>query len=266
MPAVPFEMKEMFSQKVLPLLGQHFDFPSIVHRTILTHGIAESHLAEMLEDFESTLHKDVRLAYLPSPERLRLRFSIRGKSEEQGKEILENEIRKLKTIIGKAVYGEGNYFLEQTVFELLKERNATLATAESCTGGSISAKITSIPGSSQVFLGGTVAYSNRVKTAHLGVPESMIEKYGAVSREVVEAMAEGALERFGSDYSVAVSGIAGPEGGTEEKPVGTVWIAVSGNKKTFSKKYTFGKRRNINIQRASAKALDMLRKFILDFY
>lgn len=266
MPAVPFEMKEMFSDKVLPLLEQHFDFPSIVHRTILTHGIAESRLAEMLEDFEAALHKDVKLAYLPSPERLRLRLSLWGKSKEKGEEILENEIRKLKKIIGKAIYGEGNYFLEQTVFKLLKERNATLATGESCTGGSISAKITSLPGSSQVFLGGTVAYSNQVKSEHLNVPESLIEKHGAVSQEVVEAMAEGALERFGSDYSIAVSGIAGPEGGTQEKPVGTVWIAVAGKNKLFSKKYTFGKRRNINIQRASAKALDMLRKFILDFY
>ena len=266
MPAVPFEMKEMFSEKVLPLLAQHFDFPSIVHRTVLTHGIAESHMAQMLEDFEAALHKDVKLAYLPSPERLRLRFSIGGKSKQQAEEILEAEIHKLKKIIGKAIYGEGNYFLEQTVFELLKERKATLATAESCTGGSIAAKITSVPGSSQVFLGGTVAYSNQVKTEHLKVPEALIEKHGAVSREVVEAMAKGALNVFGSDYSIAVSGIAGPDGGPDEKPVGTVWIAVAGNDKLFSKKYIFGKRRNINIQRASAKALDMLRKFILDFY
>ena len=265
-PAVPFEMKEMFTEKILAKLLKHFTLPTIVQRTVLTHGIPESHLAEQLQNWEQQLDKQIKLAYLPSPERLRLRLSIQCTDKEKAQAKLEAEIKKLHKIIGRAIYGEGDYFLEHEVFNLLKKKGKTVVTAESCTGGSVAAKITSIAGSSQIFLGSVVAYSNDVKINKLDVPKKEITKHGAVSKEVVENMAVGALNNFKSDYSIAVSGIAGPDGGTIEKPVGTVWIAVADRQKVFSKKFNFGKRRNINIRRAGSKSLDMLRKFILDYY
>lgn len=266
MPAVPFEMKEMFGKKMLPLLQETFVFPKIIQRTVLTHGIPESHMAELLQDWETNLTGRIKLAYLPSPERLRLRLSMQSSEKADAEKKIDTEIRKLHKIIGKSIYGEGNYFPEHAVLDLLKERKKTVATAESCTGGNIAGRLTSVPGSSQAYKGSTIAYSNDIKTARLDVAEEDIIKHGAVSRQVVEAMAKGAIKNFGTNYGVATSGVAGPGGGTPEKPVGTVWIAVASKEKVFSKKYNFGKRRDINIRRSSAKALDMLRKFILDFY
>ncbi len=265
LPAVPFEMKAMFLKSVLPLLKAKFELPIIKYRTILTHGVPESHLAEMLNEWETALPKQVKLAYLASPERVRLRLGTECRSGEEADAILNKQVEELHKILGKAIYGEGDYFLEQSIFQMLKKRNKTVSTAESCTGGYLASRITSVAGSSAVFKGGIVAYSNEIKEKLLDIPAELIRKHGAVSKEVARAMAEGTLRSFNTDYAMAVTGIAGPGGGTVQKPVGTVWIAVADKQQIVAAKYNFGQRRDINIRRSSAKAMDMLRKLMLDF-
>lgn len=266
MPAVPFEMREMFSKKVIPLLEKRFNTPHIFHKTVQTFGIPESELAEILNDWEKNLHPKISLAYLPSPERIRLRLSIICDENDKAQEIVDSEVRKLYEIIGKSIFAEGDVFLQQALGELLKNENSTLATAESCTGGNIARLITSVPGSSAYFKGGIVAYSNEIKQNVLGVEEDILKNYGAVSAQTVEMMAKGALKLMKTDYAIAVSGIAGPDGGTPEKPVGTVWIAVARKNKCVAKEYHFGMLRDINIRLASSKAMDMMRKLILKYY
>ncbi|MCF6365193.1 MAG: competence/damage-inducible protein A [Bacteroidales bacterium] len=266
LPAVPFEMKELVKTKVLPLLGQKMTTSNVIHKTVLTYGIPESSLAELLSDWEKNLHEKIKLAYLPSPERIRLRFSMVCKEKDKALKIINAEIEKLKKIIGKAIFGYGDYFLQDATGKILKDRKSTLSVAESCTSGNVARLITSVPGSSEYFKGGIVAYSNEIKNKFLNVPEVLIKKYGAVSKEVVEAMVKGQKESFKTDYAVAISGIAGPGGGTPDKPVGTTWIAVAGDEGIISKKYTFGKMRDVNVRFASSKALDMLRKYISGYY
>lgn len=263
MPAVPFEMKAMFSDKILPALRKHFNTPKIVHRTILTYGIPESALAEKLSGWQKNLHPKISLAFLPSPERLRLRMSMICENEQKANKILDSETQKLKQIIGPAIFGYGNRFLHEVIGDILKEKKCRLATAESCTGGYIARLITSVPGSSEYYNGSVVAYSNRIKQKVLSVKPETLEKHGAVSKETVKEMVQALLHLFETDYAIAVSGIAGPEGGTDEKPVGTVWIAVGDKKTIFAKKYSFGTKRAINIRLAGSKALDLLRKKIL---
>jgi len=266
LPAVPFEMKELMERQVLPKLKEVTKTPNVIHKTVLTYGIPESTLAELIGDWEQKLHAEIKLAYLPSPERIRLRFSMICDNKEKCNSIIEDEIEKLKKIIGKSIFGYGNMFLEEAVGKLLKEKRATLSIAESCTAGNISRLIASVPGSSEYFKGGIVSYSNEIKNKQLGVSQDLLDDFGAVSKKVVEAMATGQRELFNTDYSVAISGIAGPGGGTAEKPVGTTWIAVASKDGVISKKYTFGKRRLLNVRFASSKALDMLRKYILGYY
>ena len=265
MPAVPFEMKEMFEVRVLPLLKEKFKLPKVIHKNILTYGFPESSLAEKLSDWEQNLHSKISLAYLPSPERIRLRLSMICDTEEKAEKILDAEVQKLKNIIRENIFGYGDGFLQDALAEILNERNVSVSTAESCTSGNIARLITSVPGSSSYFKGGIAAYSNEVKTAILKVSEETLEKYGAVSKEIVEQMVKGQLELFNTDYGIAVSGIAGPDGGTEEKPVGTTWIAVGNKEKIIARKYTFGTRRLLNVRFASARAMDNLRRFILGF-
>ncbi|NOZ34385.1 MAG: competence/damage-inducible protein A [Chlorobi bacterium] len=265
MPAVPFEMKEMFETDVLPMITKRFKNPYVIHKTVLTYGFPESTLAEKLSDWEQNLHSKITLAYLPSPERIRLRLSMICDTKEKAEDILDKEIQKLQNLIGDSVFGYGNLFLQDTLGEILKNKNLTVSTAESCTGGNIAHLITSVPGSSSYFKGGIVAYSNKIKTSLLKVSEKILEKYGAVSKEVVEQMVKGQLELLGTDYGIAVSGIAGPAGGTPEKPVGTTWIAVGNKEKIIARKYTFGTRRLLNIRFASARALNNLRRFILGY-
>ena len=265
MPAVPFEMKEMFETSILPFLKEKFNLPKIVHRNVLTYGFFESSLAEKLSSWEEQLHPKIKLAYLPSPERIRLRLSMICDSEEKAEKILDEEVQKLQNLIGESIFGYGDIFLQEALAEILKEKKATISTAESCTSGNIARLITSVPGSSAYFKGGIAAYSNEVKTALLKVPEEILEKHGAVSREVVEQMVKGQLELFNTDYGIAVSGIAGPDGGTPEKPVGTTWIAVGNKNKIIARKYTFGTRRLLNVRFASSKAMDNLRRFILGY-
>ncbi|NPA66998.1 MAG: competence/damage-inducible protein A [Chlorobi bacterium] len=262
-PAVPFEMKEMFETSVLPLLKKRFKTPSVIHRNILTYGYFESDLAEKLSDFEKNMHPNVSLAYLPSPERIRLRLSITSEDAEKAKKILDTETEKIEKEISDAVFGYGDIFLQDAVAGILKEKKQTVSTAESCTSGNIARLITSVPGSSAYFKGGIAAYSNEVKMSLLNVSEATLDKYGAVSEEVVKEMLKGLLDLMKTDYGIAVSGIAGPDGGTPEKPVGTTWIAAGNKEKIIAKKYIFGNRRLLNVRFASARALDNLRRFIL---
>jgi len=266
MPAVPFEMKEMFTISVLPLLKEKFKLPEIIHRNIITYGYSESSLAEKLEKWEQNLNSKISLAYLPSPERIRLRLSMICDTKKKAKIILDKEVEQLHKLIGENIFGYGDIFLQDSLSEILINKKATVSTAESCTSGNIARLITSVSGSSAYFKGGIVAYSNEVKTSLLNVSEEILEKHGAVSKEVVEQMVRGQLKLFGTDFGIAVSGIAGPDGGTDEKPVGTTWIAIGNKNKIIARKYTFGTRRLLNVRFASARAMDNLRRFILGYH
>ena len=262
MPGVPYEMKELMTKQILPSISRYFKTPVIIHRNILTYGTFEAKLAEMLSGFEDQLPPEIKLAYLPAEGVIKLRLTGRGDREERIKKIIDREIEKLYKIIPKYIFGEQNDSLEKTIGVLLKEKDETLCTAESCTGGMIAHQITTVPGSSDYFIGSVVAYSNRIKEKELGVNSTTLEKEGAVSRQVVEQMAQGVRERFGAGYSIATSGIAGPAGGTPEKPVGTIWIAVAGKNGTYSRKFIFGNDRLRNIKRSTLTALNLLRQYI----
>ncbi len=262
MPGVPFEMKAIMEEHILPRL-KALSRISIVHRTILTQGVGESFLAAKIEAWENDLPSNIKLAYLPQPGIVRLRLTGSGPE----KSIVESEINKytdaLYQLIPEYIYGEGNDSLELVAGKLLKAHQYTLATAESCTGGYIAHLITGIPGSSDYFKGSVVAYANEIKENVLGVSPKTIEKYGAVSEETVFEMAAGIIRQFKTNCAIAVSGIAGPDGGTDEKPVGTIWICVLTPKGAETRKFTFGEHRGRNIRRAALAALDMLRKQLL---
>jgi nicotinamide-nucleotide amidase len=259
MPGVPFEMKGIMKGEVLPRLKDKNGGGAIVHKTVHTIGIPESILAEKLEEWEDALPEFIHLAYLPNPGQIRLRFSAFGNDETQLKEAIELEIKKLKAIIPEAIFGYDNDTLAGVVGKILMDKKATVATAESCTGGQIAHSITLVPGSSGWFKGSVVAYSNDVKTGVLKVNPDDVEKYGAVSEQVVKQMADGVRKLTNAEYSVATSGIAGPDGGTDEKPVGTVWIAVASPDEIIAQKFTFNNNRERNIIRSSQTALNMLR-------
>ena len=262
MPGVPYEMKAMMENHILPALKEQFCSSYLIHKTLMIHNYAESELAEKIEDWENNLPSEVKLAYLPSPGRIRLRMSVRGDDKDYIDTLLEELTRKLTLIIPNDISSFDSEFIEQTVGRLLSKYEKTLSIAESCTGGMISQKISSVPGCSEYFLGCIVAYSNDIKTQKLGVKSDVLEKYGAVSEEVIIEMVESVREKMNSDYSVATSGIAGPGGGTIDKPVGTTWIAVSSAKRIVTKKYNLGDQRSRNIEKASTIALNMLREFI----
>ena len=263
MPGVPFEMKHMMSHHVIPMLKKRFNTQSIIHKNIMTYGAPEALLAEMLSDFEAALPEDVSLAYLPSSGVIKLRLTGRGENRDMLEKIIGEQAGKLYQTIPDLIYGEDEKSLEKVVGELLAARKQTLSTAESCTGGKIAQMITSVAGSSAYFMGSVIAYDNSVKRNLLGVPDELLDKYGAVSEQVVAAMAEGARGVTGTDFSVATSGIAGPDGGTVSKPVGTVWIAVSSDKGTVSEKYVYSSERHHNILRFSNAALNLLRLQII---
>jgi len=262
MPGVPFEMKAMMENDILPLLKEKFNTPFIYHKTILTQGAGESFLAEMIEKWEDNLPSHIRLAYLPSPGAVRLRLTAKGDSEKI-KDETEELVKKLRHIIEKYIYGYDDDTLEEVVGNLLREKKYTLSTAESCTGGNIAHLITSVAGSSDYFIGSIVSYANRIKESFLNVDAATLNRYGAVSEPVVLAMAENVKEKFSTDYAIAVSGIAGPGGGTVEKPVGLVWIAIATPEKVFAKSFRFGNNRLRNIEVSSQTALNMLRKELL---
>lgn len=259
LPGVPYEMKALFSEEVIVRLAKRFEMGAIVHKTIMTTGVGESFLAAKIKDWENNLPSYIKLAYLPQPGIVRLRLSAKGSDKHVLKQELDQLTETIKQIVPEVIFGYDDILLEETVGKLLKEKRKTVATAESCTGGYIAHLITSIPGSSDYFLGSIISYSNDVKMNQLGVSSDALEKHGAVSQEVVEQMAKGARERLKTDFALATSGIAGPDGGTEEKPVGTVWIALAGPDGVISQKFHFGEHRGRNIRRSALAALNMLR-------
>ena len=263
MPGVPFEMKAIMEQEVLPLLI-HKHKQVIIHRTILTEGVGESMLASIIEPWEDALPDFIKLAYLPQPGMVRLRLTAYGKAREVLQNAINRAENELFPLAGKYIFGFDDDTLESVVGQLLRQKGKTLSTAESCTGGNIAQLITSIAGSSDYFKGSVVAYSNEIKEKLLGVPHQTLLDYGAVSEQTVIAMAEGIRERFDTDYSIAVSGIAGPGGGTDEKPVGTTWIAVATPAGSTARKFLLGDHRGRNIRKASVSALNMLRGKLMD--
>jgi len=264
MPGVPFEMKYIITEKFIPFLKENFSTEEIVHKTIMTQGIPESHLAEKIESWENNLPQEIKLAYLPQPGIVRLRLSAIGKDRNKLNTLIENEILKLQKIIPEAIYGFDEEKIELALYKLLKKQKKTMATAESCTGGNISALITSIPGSSSIYKGSIIAYSNEIKHKILNVSKQTLDKYGAVSKQTVEEMCKGLLQSFNTDYVISVSGIAGPDGGTEEKPIGTTWICIASKDKLIAEKHLFGEDRGRNIRRATLTALNMLRNNFLN--
>lgn len=262
LPGVPFEMKYLLEHEVLPRVKEKFSTPFILHRTLLTQGIGESFLAEKIATFEDRLPAYVKLAYLPASGMVRLRLTASGDEAMIRAEVGRLE-RELLEEIKEYHFGYDEETIQEVTGRLLLEKKLTIATAESCSGGNIAHLLTSVPGSSAYYMGSMVTYSYESKTRLLDIPEDLINKHGAVSEEVVTLMAENVRKKIGTDCSVATSGIAGPGGGTPDKPVGTVWIGVSIPGKTFAKKVLLGDNRLRTIQVASETALNMLRKALI---
>jgi len=258
MPGVPFEMMYLMQEEILPRLTKAFDLPFIYHKTILTANLGESFLAQEIAVIEDSLPADIKLAYLPKLGQVRLRLSTSGPDEQQLKDKVEVYAQQIITKLKPYVVAEEDISLEEAILKIMKEKGLTLSTAESCTGGYISHLITKHPGCSAVFAGGAVTYSYELKESVLGVKAETLAKYGAVSEQTVREMAAGAISHFNTDYSVAVSGIAGPDGGTDDKPVGTVWIAVANKNKVVARLFTFGNKRIQNIERSASSALSMV--------
>jgi len=263
-PGVPFEMEAIMTEEVFPRLIELGITQSIVHKTVLTIGLPESMLAEKIEKWEDALPDFIKLAYLPSPMMVRLRLSAYGTDQSVLETEIDRQVKELLKIIPESVFGFDDDNLGIALGRMLVQSGKTLALAESCTGGSVAQFITSNAGSSAYFKGGVVAYSNEIKNSLLGVPAEMLESFGAVSQQVAEAMALGVQKVLNADYAVATTGIAGPDGGSEEKPVGTVWIAVGGPSGVKSKKYIFKHNRERNVIRTTHTALNMLRTFIIN--
>lgn len=258
MPGVPFEMMYLMEEEILPRLKNNFDLPYIVHQTILTVGQGESYLAQQIDDIEDSLPSHIKLAYLPKLGQVRLRLSAIGKDENALKVEVATYAQKIIERAKDYVAAEEDVPLEKAILDLMKANSVTLSTAESCTGGYISHLITQHAGSSAVFAGGAVAYSYDLKETTLGVKHQTLTEFGAVSEQTVKEMAQGAVVKFKTDYSIAVSGIAGPDGGMPGKPVGSVWIAIGSKDRVIAKLFTFGNKRIQNIERSATAALTML--------
>lgn len=263
MPGVPYEMKGMMEDDVVPELLRRFEVPAIVHRTLFTAGQGESYLAERLRDFEPSLPPHIKLAYLPNYGMVRLRLTGRGADAAALEQEVAGRFDELQFLLADCTISQEDESLETVIGKLLMKKGKTLATAESCTGGYIAHLITRHAGASAYFAGSVVSYSNAVKRKLLGVKQETLDSRGAVSEETVRQMAAGVLQQTGADYGLAVSGIMGPDGGSEEKPVGTVWIAVAGKDKIMAKKLWFRFDRERNIDLTAANALLMLRTLIL---
>lgn len=264
LPGVPFEMKAIMNQYGFDAIKENFDLPFNYYHTTLITGIGESQLAERIADWETNLPKQMELAYLPSPGIIRLRLGLTGKDRIITKNLVLEQITKLETLIPDLIFGNSDVKIEEIVSDLLIKNKKTVSAAESCSGGSIAQSFTALAGCSTWFNGSVVAYANQAKSSLLKIPINIIKLHGAVSKEVVTLMAKNAKLQLKTDYSIATSGIAGPSGGTKDKPVGTIWIAVSGPNGEKAEKYTFGKERNINIMRTKIAALNLLRIQILE--
>lgn len=266
LPGVPYEMKALLTEEVLPRLSELLPGGTVLHHTFHTAGEVESALAALLEPFEDALPQGCTLAYLPAPGQVRLRLTARGTDRETVRNQLDRQSDTLRDLLGILVFGEGNTSLPEQVGRLMKEHNLQISTAESCTGGYVAHLITSIPGSSEWFPGSAITYSNTFKTQLLGVKPSTLTTHGAVSEQTVREMVAGLLPLSGADIGLAISGIAGPGGGTATKPVGTVWIACGNRDRIETLKLTIGKDRLLNIEFASIYALNFARLFVLKHY
>lgn len=263
MPGVPSEMKRAMKEDIFPRISKQFTTGVVIHKTVHIHSIPEAVLAEMLSLWEDSLPEIIKVAYLPSPGKIRLRLSSQGADSEALKQVINNAIEELKPIVGKNIYAYDDILPAEGLINLLKLKEKSIGFAESCSGGLMAHLMTSIAGSSEVFKGSIVAYSNQIKTDLLEVSESNLRDFGAVSKQVVEQMAEGALKVLKTDFAIATSGVAGPGGGTPEKPVGTIWIAWASERKTESELFTFsGNSRERNILRTAEigiiRALQMM--------
>lgn len=260
MPGVPQEMEILMNETVIPKIKRFFQTPVIYHKIIKTFGAGESLLSQVIEQWEDALPANMKLAYLPTWGEVKLRITATGTSRETLIAQVEEEVQKVVPLIQKYVYGYDQDELESIVGELLKSQGKTIATAESCTGGFIGHLITKIAGSSAYYEGGVISYSNAIKMSQLGVKSTTLEAHGAVSEETIIEMAEGVRQRFNTDIGVASSGVAGPGGGSPEKPVGTVWIAYTDGEKTATRKLSLTNDRLINIRMTSYIVLDLIRR------
>jgi nicotinamide-nucleotide amidase len=260
LPGVPYEMKAILNDFGLVKIKERFQTPTIVHRLIKTSGIGESTLSEIIADWENTLPKHISLAYLPSLAEVKLRLTGVGENEAELQREIQTEINRVLPLIEKYVFGFDSDTLEKSIGELLKSKNKTIATAESCTGGYIAHILTSVPGASSYFGGSIVAYQNAIKTEFLDVPAGIIQQHGAVSEKTVEIMAKQIKEKFGTSIGIATSGIAGPDGGTTEKPVGTIWIAYADDTRIITKKLQLSTIREYNIRLTAVSVLNLIRE------
>ena len=256
MPGVPYEMKGLVEEEVMPRVLAKWELPTRYHRTVLTQGIGESYLSKIVHDWEEGLAQNgVSIAYLPAPGQVRVRLSAVSTGEGDAQRRVDAAMETFLSLAGEHVVADGDTSVAAALVELLTQRGETLTTAESCTGGAMAAAVTSVAGSSAMFEGTVVAYANAVKVNALGVNASDIERDGAVSESVVTAMAEGARQRMGTTYALAASGIAGPGGGTPDKPVGTIWIALATHEGTEARCLKLGSHRGRNVQRTVLECL-----------
>ena len=264
LPGVPYEMKSICSKELFPWIQQNLKADKDFYRMVMTTGYPESVLASKLEKWEASLPQNCSVAYLPSPGTVKLRISAKGKSESELIDDVNEQIESLTLLIPDAIYSLNNESIQEVINKRLVQSNKWIGTIESCTGGTMAQLITSVPGSSEYFKGSIVSYSNEVKTEIAKLNVKLIEEYGAVSEQVVKELALNALSVLKVDYSIASSGIAGPDGGTTDKPVGMVWLAVASKKKVIAKSFEFGNHRGRNILRSSIAGLNMLRMLIED--
>lgn len=263
MPGVPHEMKKMMSEVAIPRMQEVFHTPSIYHKMVKTIAVAEAKLAKILEEWEANLPEQIKLAYLPRMGQVRLRLTAVGMDLAELKTLVAQEVEKLQPLIGKYIYAYDGEEVEHTIGKLLKERGKKMASAESCTGGLIANKITDIAGCSEYFEGGIVAYSNEVKEQQLGVKAETLKAHGAVSEQTAKEMAENVRLKYGADYGIATTGIAGPGGATPDKPVGTIWIAYSDEHETVAKHYQLTDNRMLNVNFTYNLAMNLLRRKLL---
>jgi nicotinamide-nucleotide amidase len=264
LPGVPHEMKGLITTEVLPRLQQSFTMPFIGHRTLLTAGVGESFLAETIQHWEEKLPAHLKLAYLPNYGMVRLRITGWSTNKARLEQELDTEFATLKKLVQEWLVIDEDASLPMALSKLLRSKNKTMATAESCTGGYLAHLITAIPGASNIYKGSIISYDNEVKISQLQVSPIILQKMGAVSEEVVTEMAAGILAKLNTDYAVAVSGIMGPDGGSPEKPVGTVWVAAGDKHKLVTQKFQFRFDRDRNIEMTATQALNLLRKFIVE--
>jgi len=263
LPGVPFEMKNLIDAEVIPYLKDKYETEYLVHKTVLTYGLPESELAEKISDWENALPETIKLAYLPSPGRVRLRLSVKGDDKTRLHSEINNQVEKLKDILGDLIFGYDDEPIENIVAKLLTDNSKTVCTAESFTGGKIANMLTSVPGSSKYYNGSVVCYSTQSKIDVLKVDAEVISNKTVVSREVAQQMAENAREMFNTDFAISTTGVAGPDKGEDGKDVGTAYIAFATKDKTIVQEHNFGQPREKMQGRAVAVAFDMLRKELL---